>query len=334
MPAPSPVDIRQERFKGWNAYRIKRGPLVLSLVPQVGGRIMGMQWRGHELAFVNPELQGRTENLADGQDAYACKRELGFLLWGGDKTWLAPQDAWSYELPFLDLDSGAYRVDVERRDADGATVRMTSPVCRETGIQITRVLTADAGEDGWTVLHRLQNRAEHDTQWALWDVSMVRRPARVYLLIGRDSRYPDGVKTFANEGESAAIREKVVSRVGNSAVVTCTESRKFKFGVDAELASILAITEVDGARLVGYRKNVPTFHPQPYGHGCVAEVFNSSLYPYFEMEVHGPVVTLRPGEYFDLIERAILFDVPAWPESAKQIREYFGAVSEAESKTK
>ena len=34
--------------------------------------------------------------------------QLGFVLWGGDKTWLAPQDRWTDGDPFLDLDSGAY----------------------------------------------------------------------------------------------------------------------------------------------------------------------------------------------------------------------------------
>lgn len=322
MAVSMSIQINQGNYKGWDAYWIVHGSLTLILVPQVGGRIMGMQWHGQELAFINADLEGHVKHIATAQNVLACKRDLGFLLWGGDKTWLAPQEAWSDELPFLDLDSGAYKIEIERPNPDGATLRMTSPICRETGVQISRTVNVKAGEAGWTVLHRLHNRSDREVRWAPWDVSMVRRPARVYLPRRQDSRYRNGVKTFDNEGESTTVRDAVVSDLGDLAAIRCVEPRKFKFGVDADLGSILAIVDVEDFGLVGYRKNVPTFHSQLYGHGCVAEVFNSSDYPYFEMELHGPVVNLKPAGNFELREQAILFDVPTWPKSASEVQKY------------
>ena len=35
-------------------------------------------------------------------------------------------------------------------------------------------------------------------------------------------------------------------------------------------------------------------------------------HPYLELEAHGPVATLAPGERTTLVERRRVFDVPGW----------------------
>jgi len=55
MPFRDKMLIRTESYKGRDAVRIEYGPLNLFLVLQVGGRLMGIQWHGQELAFLNPE---------------------------------------------------------------------------------------------------------------------------------------------------------------------------------------------------------------------------------------------------------------------------------------
>ncbi|MEE9152982.1 MAG: hypothetical protein V3U42_02740, partial [candidate division NC10 bacterium] len=101
--------------------------------------------------------------------------------------------------------------------------------------------------------------------------------------------------------------------------------KAFKFGVDAKEGWMLAILNVAGIGLVGYRKQVPVYRDKPYGHGCIAEVYNSDRYSYFEMEIHGPVVSLRPGESFEIEERQILFDLPHWPQSEEEVRALIGS---------
>ena len=58
-------------YSGWDAWRIENGPLALILVPQVGGRIMGLQWHGQELSFVNSACEGRIEPLHSITDLHA-----------------------------------------------------------------------------------------------------------------------------------------------------------------------------------------------------------------------------------------------------------------------
>jgi hypothetical protein len=316
MPA-----IRGADFCGWDALWIERGPLTLVLVPQIGGRIMGVVWKGHELSFANPECRGRLPDVASIADVHQAKRRFGFVLWGGDKTWLAPQDRWTDGVPFLDLDSGAYDPSVDRTSG---TVTMTSPVCRETGVRIERTVALGAKPGTWSVASRLINASDRVVDWAPWDVAMMLRPATVFMPTGPDSAFPRGVRTFDNEGVSTSVRDEVVSFVDDIAVVSCRDAVKFKYGVDAALGRILAVLETGDGGLIGYRKSVPTYHPQPYGHGCVLEIFNASAYSYIEMEVHGPVVSLQPGETFTLKVDSALFDLDAVPTTPASIREGLG----------
>ena len=315
MTMAAAIQVGEGSYLGWRALWLRGPEFALALVPEVGGRIMGVEWRGQQLAFANPDLAGQVEDVAAVSDVRARKRALGFVLWGGDKTWLAPQTHWADDMPFLDLDSGAYEVSIETAPAGSAAVRLTSPVCRESGMQIERRIRVAPGEPGWQVTHRLRNCSSRTVAWAPWIVAMFRRPAHVFLPTRADSAYPDGVKTFAEEGESRDVRSDVVACVGDAVCIDCTGNRHFKFGTDAVVGTAFAVLDVPGHGRVGIRKQVPTFHPRPYAHGCVAEVFNSPQYPYFELEMHGPVVELAPGESFALEETAQLEDVPDWPVS-------------------
>ena len=308
------IQLGEGSHLGWRALWLRGPEFALALVPDVGGRIMGIEWRGQQLAFANPDLAGRTEHLVAVADVRARKRELGLVLWGGDKTWLAPQTHWTDEAPFLDLDSGAYDVSIETAPAGSAEVRLTSPVCRESGMQIERRIRVASGTPGWQVTHQLRNCSSGTVAWAPWIVAMFRRPAQVFLPTRADSAYPDGVKTYAEEGESRDARNDVVTRVGDGVRIDCIGNRHFKFGTDAAVGTALAVLDLPGHRRVGIRKQVPTFHPRLYAHGCVAEVFNSAQHPYFELELHGPVVELGPGETFALEETVRLEDVPDGPD--------------------
>ena len=77
-------------------------------------------------------------------------------------------------LLFPDLDSGSYRVSVDR-DSDACSVRLTSPVCHETHMELTRAVSVSSegrigGEQAMT------NRSPEAVTWGLWDVTQVRGP--------------------------------------------------------------------------------------------------------------------------------------------------------------
>jgi hypothetical protein len=318
QPRPAPPAIRSALFKGWDAVWIERGPLTLILVPQVGGRIMSVCLHGRELAFVNPAYLGRVDDIAAITDLHAYKRRVGFRLWGGEKTWLAPQDRWTDDVPFVDLDSGAYELSLDR--STGAAT-MTSPVCRETGVEIERRVELGDRDGTWRITHTLRNRSDRVVNWAPWSVDMMLRPATVFLPTRAASPYPRGVRTFDNEGVSTTVRDEVVSFLDDIAVISCRRPVRFKYGADADPGRLLAVLEAGDRGLVGYRKSVPTYYPRPYGAGCVLEVFNAPALPYLELELHGPLASLQPGESFSVQTDAALFDLDTAPSTAAAARE-------------
>lgn len=317
----SNITFRKADYNGWqDALWIEQGSLTLILVPHVGGRIMGLRWQNQDLYWMNDALADKPIDVLQMKNPSIDKLSTGFLLWGGDKTWLAPQDRWNGGLPFLDLDSGFYETDILEHSEDQISIRMTSPVCRETEVQVTRLVNLDAAENSWAITHRIQSFSNRTTHWGAWGNSMVRRPATVFLPIRSDSNFPNGVKTFTKEGDAISARSKMVSELDDYAVVHCSEPIKFKYGVDSERGAMLAVLPLDDSKFLGYAKQFPTYHPEPYGHGCVAEVFNAEKYPYLELEIHGPVRALNPGERFELTEVNRLVELDAVPKTAAGVK--------------
>ena len=307
MPA-----IERSSYRGWDAWWIRSGPLALALVPAVGGRVMGLGWHGIELAFSDPALHGRTEDTRAHADPLVRKTDLGFPYWGGDKTWVAPQAAWPGALPYYDLDSGAYAASVEESPG---TIRLVSPVCRESGLQVIRTVGLDAGAARWSVTHRLENKGTTMVDASPWGVSMLRRPARVYVAPA------DGAVTaYPEEGDSVAVQGRVTRPLGDNVVeIRCDEATKFKYGARAAPATILAVFEAEG-RLIGHTKTVAADLERAYPHGQSIEVFNQSTHDYFEAEVHRPAARLEPGQAAEMIETLALFDVETWPETGADVR--------------
>ena len=316
---------------GWDTYWLERGPLALGLVPAVGGRIMSLRWNGYELAYTHPDWRGKMLDVSAINDVRTAKRELGFVLWGGDKTWLAPQDRWTDDPPFLDLDSGAYEVQILNPSA----IQMRSPMCRETGIQLTRTVSLGAKPGRWSVRHTMTNCSNGTVRWGLWAVSMLQRPATVFLPTASPSSHPNGVKSFAFIAGTEAHRPSVIDRRGRWARVDCTQPGAFKYGVDAPTADLLAFLEgADGT--IGHYKSMPVFEGATYGHGCTAEVFNAKAEPYFELELHGPVVNLAPGNEFALTEHCALFDVKPpiqHPENLDRLQAAYRIPSDRETQS-
>jgi len=288
---------RDVDFQGWPALRLTQGPLALHLVPALGGRIMGIAFEGRELAFQQPERRGQVPDVAARADLESWRARLGFPLWGGGKTWLAPERAFPGGVPPPDLDSGAYAVEVLETGSTRLAVAMTSGVCRDTGLQIRRTISMRAAEPGWRVTHAAVNRGTAPWTGGLWDVLMLLRPATV-LWPARDLHvFPDKADPGAGR---AALEEGMVH---------CNIAAEFKIGARLD-AGWLAAKLAAG---LGYLRRFDLPAGAAYAHGWPAEVYNAGRYPYCEVETHGPEVTLPPGTgtTLDVTEQ-----VAPWPAIA------------------
>ena len=294
------IDVSETDVWGWEAIRLASGRVSLTIAPQAGGRVISLTLDDVEAFFTLPELRGRCLEIASAKDVREKKAQLGWLHYGGYKTWLAPQERWTDGLPFLDLDSGSYRVSVEQK-ASVASVRLTSPVCRETGIELARTVSISTG-GRIAVEQAMTNRSSGDVLWGLWDVTQVGGPGLAVLPVAEQSRFPHGVKAYSGEGRSQEVVNQYLRVDSGLATIRCNEIEPFKYGTDSMEGWIAGLLERSGDRWLAYLK---TFQPIPgdYPHEATVEVYDSGTLPYFELELHSPLQRLAPGETYSFSEK-------------------------------
>ncbi len=287
------VSVRKINLWGWTGIELAGERVSLVITPEIGGRIISLTLEGQEVFFNLPELRGKRFPIRDAKDVRARKKELGWLHYGGYKTWLAPQARWTEGLPFLDLDSGSYEYEIAEGHAD-PVVRLSSPVCRETGIQLTRAISLD-DTGRVSVEQGMTNCSSAETEWGLWDVTQVCGPGQAVLPTDAASHFPGGVKAYPTEGRSPDVMDRYVARERNLAIVSCREAEPFKYGTDSTEGWILGRLDKGGDRSLAYLKSFKAEPSGIYPHEAVVEVYDSGALPYFEMEVHSPLKRLGPG---------------------------------------
>ncbi len=268
------------KFLGWNCTALSAGNLRAMLAPDIGGRIISLQFEGAELFFTNEKHRGETFEFTD--DYHAEKRKLGFRLWGGDKTWVAPQHSWHEHIPPLDLDAAKYRLEINSN-----SVVMTSPTCRETGLTVIREVSSDRA-DSLNLNVTFRNDSSLTIQYGIWDVTQMQRPFDIVLPVPCES-----IKPYEDEGESVGFKKTAVHESEGFSVIQCREARHFKYGAVVP-GSAFAVRKTPSGTIVHARKFEKS--AGPFAHGANLEVYNSPEMDYMEFEVHSPLLTLKPGE--------------------------------------
>ena len=283
--------LREATFRGWPAFALAQGPLALHVVPSVGGRLMGMAFEGEELCFIHPALEGRHDD-GDAETWATLCADWAFPLWGGGKTWLAPESAWPGGAPHRDLDSGAWTVQAHWLDEHSMGIELQSPVCGASGLQLRRRLSLPRHGALWRIEHSAVNRGTTAWTGGLWDVLMLKRPARVSALrTGAAAVHAlPGLPTV-----DALIHGGLLREQPDRFEIACDQPGAFKLGVDSPTGEVRA--DLPLARgSVRYLRRAMQPPGAQHAHGHPLEVYNAPVLPYFEIESHSPAVTLQPGE--------------------------------------
>lgn len=281
--------LKPASHKGWNSIVLQDSGLTLRIVPEVGGRLMSIEFQGHEICFVHPQLEGKVYRGSADQWLELCQ-DWSFPLWGGGKTWVAPESAWPRGAPHRDLDSLPWILEESWIDDASMGVQVRSEVCRDSGLQIMRRLSLPAGANGWTVEHELCNAGAGDISCGLWDVLMLQRPARVSVPLARQ----DDVQPLPGHPSLDVLAAEGIFHVADGgAWLDCDSARIFKCGFHG------ADGRMDvsfGSMPVRYSRHSAVRAIDAHAHGHPLEVFNAPRLDYFEIETHSPMHTLRPAE--------------------------------------
>lgn len=276
---------------------LKSSNVHLTTSPR-GGRIASLCVYGQELLWPGEMVHDGGKPFEPHCDASftqdewrAFKRNFGFHLSGGDKTWIAPEKEWWEKIPPLDLDAGRYAEEIT-----GDRVVLSSPVCRETGLQVER--TVRLGKENEVFLREtIVNRSGRAVTCGIWNVSCVQRPFTVYA-----AGSPDQWRSYHWQDQTLSEPSVIPVERDGKAGIHCGARECFKFGAMPAEGSVWLVKPSDRGE-IGWERTFGIFPDRVYAHGSAIEVFNSHCHEYGEVEVHSPLYVLAPGDQASFDQR-------------------------------
>ncbi len=263
----------------WKQKSLTNGDLELVILPGIGGRLWDVLFQGRSLLFQNRDLEGLIPDPKNLQGFPTRSPQFGFPLWGGEKTWIAPDKNWPDGAPFAVLDSGPYTI----TGSSAAHITLKSAICPQSRLQIERGIRL-IGNAAWSIRHKVTNTGSQNQDVGIWSVMMINRRARIGVA-GRLQKatwvfgQPDGFVSTSNKG----------------LICDCSRSGEYKIGIENQSGRMfLRLDHDDGIVWMSCNTKKPTAGDR-FAHTHPLEVFNSGDYPYCEAEWHAPLQTLAPN---------------------------------------
>ncbi|MFQ6115069.1 MAG: DUF4380 domain-containing protein, partial [bacterium] len=160
-------------YENWSAYSLNNGIITLTIVPDIGGRVMEFNLGEHPLFYVNSAEFGKLYNPPK------TEAEQVWHNYGGYKTWPAPQSRWGGPPDPIGslLDGGKYTGRITKQSGDVAEVEVVSPRDDVIGIQFIRQIKILKGTTHVIARQTMVNISDKPVTWSIWDVTQV--PAKL-----------------------------------------------------------------------------------------------------------------------------------------------------------
>ena len=202
----------------------------LQIVPEIGGRIIQFTLAGKEFLWVNPRLAGKMPP-SGGLDA-----DGGWLNFGGDKLWPAPQ-GWDNDRqwpgpPDAVLDGQPYRAESL---AGGAAARLTSRDDPRSGIRFSRTLVRFPAATACNFEATMKNIDTKPRRWGIWadtqlnagkpDRSGFNPLLRACCPLNPDSRFPRGYRVIFGEERQSVLSPRPRAWTDAACIIGTTSAR-------------------------------------------------------------------------------------------------------------
>ena len=307
--------VRPLTYKGWKAQVLENDLVRLYVVPEIGGRVIQYALGEKEFFWVNPALTGKTPPKT-GLDP-----DGGWLNYGGDKLWPAPQ-GWENDRqwpgpPDAVLDGQPYRAEVE---PESASIRLTSRDDPRSGIRFSRRIRLDPRSTRVSVEATMTNVDDKPRRWGIWTITQIdaglpggddhNRLLRVWCPINPRSRFDGGYRVMFGEKDNPSFQvddERGLVSVSYRYLVG-------KIGLDSDAGWVAT---VDGRRGDVFVQRFKFEPEREYPDGSSVEVWHNGLgrifaydewmemadsraeNPYMlESELLSPFARLQPGESY------------------------------------
>jgi hypothetical protein len=306
--------IEANSFHGWSAQQLSNGWVKLTFVPQLGGRLMQVEFDGHPYLFVNPKFEGQyiSPDQAAGR----------WINYGGDKIWPMPEgnkDEQHWVLESGALDDAPYAFKIV--DQGGTcTIELDGPIDEKTGLQYSRQVSIDGTSSAIHFHASMRNATAHALQWSVQSVSQynlanakdpnqLNRHFWAYTVPRDNSAYMNGyhVRSGLSDDPSFSLHNGIfrlhwmyfsneiwLDSTAGWLAVTDGETgygmiERFHFDPDATYP---------GKATVIFYKNGPSVDFDESGKPKLSFGSQQETPYYMEAEINSPLVTLDPGETY------------------------------------
>lgn len=168
LPAShSPCQVQSTAFEGWKGEELFNDWVRLTVVPQLGGRLMQVEFGGHGYLFVNPQYKGKYFPPMD------CAQKREWINYGGDKLWPLSEGLGKgyWPEPVSDvLDDGENQLSVVSR-TNPCTVRLEGPADPATGLQYSPEISVGNDSSQISFHAVMKNATGHGILWSMQSVT-------------------------------------------------------------------------------------------------------------------------------------------------------------------
>jgi hypothetical protein len=335
-PAPASCKIQPTSFEGWKAQQISNQWVTLTIVPQLGGRVMQVTLGNHPYLFVNPQLKGKYFPPSEGAE------KGKWFNYGGDKIWPLPEgtlDAQHWPGPISDLlDDGNYDFKVLSHDAV-CTVRLEGPADPRTGLQYSREINLGSDSPEITFHAVMRNATDHPIRWSMQSVTqydtasanfpkIYNRDFWAFTPTNANSAYDDGYRVRLGPSNDPAYSVKnglfALHWLYFEREVWLDSSSGWLAVVDSSARYAMVErfphpeAEYPGKATVIFYTNGPALEFDDQGMPFLTPSNPADLPYYMEAEVNSPMVFLKPGETYALDTKWFPTRISGRPESATE----------------
>jgi hypothetical protein len=318
-PSSSACRIENKNFEGWRAEEMSNAWVKVTIVPQLGGRVMQVTFAGHAYLFVNPKHKG--QYFPPGSEA----AKGHWINYGGDKIWPMPegtQDEQHWAGPVSDaLDDGDYSFKILSQDST-CKVRLDGPPDPKTGLQYAREISIGGNSPEISFHAVMKNITAHAIRWSVQSVTQYDTAET-----GKPGEFNHEFWAFAPANQHSAYFRQYQVRSGladdpsfavsNDLFTLHWQYLQSEVWVDspgdwlavidgsARYAMVERFPYFEGAEYPGkatviFYKNGPSLELDDKGIPFVTSAKPEDRLHYLEAEVNSPMVRLQPRETYAL----------------------------------
>jgi len=306
---------RPSLYRGWRAYVLENDLVKLHVVPDIGGRVIQYALGEKEFLWINPALLSATSPTT-GLDPNG-----GWLNYGGDKLWPAPQ-GWENDEqwpgpPDGVLDGRPYHAET---DLDPPGIRLTSRDDRRSGIRFSRTIRFHLRSTRVSIEATMTNIDTKPRRWGIWAHTQLdaglpgtndyNRLMRAWCPINPRSRFERGYRVIFGEKDNPSFE----ADAKRGLMKVSYNYKVGKIGLDSHAGWVATVDGRNGDVFVQRftfepDKAYPDESSVEFWHNGVGRIHAYDKWidmaddrdenPYvFESEVLSPFARLQPGESY------------------------------------